>query len=170
VAEKMKLCKRCFAEKNESQFYADKKAADGLFSYCKDCQKSYRLEYYKNNQDIEKQKFKEYRDSNPEATKLSKHNYYKVNKSTYNARTRKRQAAKLQRTPAWLTDGSIFEMECIYKYCSALRSVGLDYEVDHVFPLQGKHVSGLHVPENLQVILASENRSKHNNVGTKNEQ
>lgn len=74
----------------------------------------------------------------------------------------KRHAAKLQRTPAWLNSGQWFEIECIYKYCAALRSVGLDYEVDHIVPLQGKSVSGFHVPWNLQVLTASENASKGN--------
>lgn len=158
----MKLCKKCFVEKNAAQFYADKKAADGLLSYCKECQKNYRLEYYKNNQSIEKKKFKEYRESNKESIKATRQNYYRNNKSICNAITRKRQAAKLKRTPSWLNSGHLFEIDCIYRYCSALRSIGLDYEVDHIIPLQGKLASGLHVPENLQVIPTVENRRKSN--------
>lgn len=163
----MKTCKKCLVNKDSSQFYADKKAKDGLFSYCKECQKSYRLAYYNANAEAEKGRFKAYRETNVDATKLRQQKYYANNKSTYNARTRKRQAAKLQRTPAWLTQGDMFEMECIYKYCSALRSIGLDYEVDHIIPLQGKEVSGLHVPTNLQVIYSAQNRSKHNKNGLK---
>lgn len=160
----MKTCKKCLVSKDSAQFYADKKTKDGLFSCCKECQKSYRLAYYQANSDLEKDKFKAYRERNVEATKLRQQNYYANNKSIYNARTRKRQAAKLQRTPVWLTQGDIFEMDCIYRYCSALRAVGLDYEVDHIVPLQGKTVSGLHVPTNLQIMHSSENRSKHNKV------
>lgn len=74
----------------------------------------------------------------------------------------KRHASKLQRTPPWLNAGELFEIQCIYKYCSALRGIGLKYEVDHVVPLQGDLVSGLHVPWNMQILTSFENGSKGN--------
>jgi hypothetical protein len=76
----------------------------------------------------------------------------------------KRHAAKMRRTPAWLNAGHWLEIESVYKYCSVLRNIGLDYQVDHIVPLQGKSVSGLHAPWNLQVLTASENASKGNRV------
>ena len=76
----------------------------------------------------------------------------------------KRHAAKMKRTPAWLNAGHLFEMESVYKYCSALRNVGLDYEVDHIVPMQGQLVSGLHAPWNLQILTGKENSSKGNRI------
>lgn len=66
---------------------------------------------------------------------------------------RNRDAAKLQRTPAWA------DMEAIrifYANCPAGKVV------DHIVPLQGKRVSGLHVANNLQYLTQSENSSKKN--------
>lgn len=74
----------------------------------------------------------------------------------------KYRAAKLQATPQWLNKGHWFEIGCVYLYRDALKRVGLDYHVDHIVPLQGKKVSGLHVPENLQVLPADMNRLKNN--------
>ena len=42
------------------------------------------------------------------------------------------------------------------------KSTGYEWQVDHIIPLQGKNVSGLHVPENLQVIERSMNSKKRN--------
>lgn len=75
----------------------------------------------------------------------------------------KRHASKMQRTPAWLTPDDLWMMEQAYEL-AALRTkiFGFAWHVDHVIPLQGKTVSGLHVPTNLQVISGAENVSKAN--------
>ena len=70
----------------------------------------------------------------------------------------------MQRTPKWLTEDDHWMIEQTYKF-AALRTkmFGFAWHVDHIVPLQGKLVSGLHVPWNLQVIPAAENISKNNN-------
>ena len=72
------------------------------------------------------------------------------------------RTAKAERMPPWLNAGEVFEMECVYNYCSALRATGLDYHVDHIVPLRGETVSGLHAPWNLQVLPGRDNMSKGN--------
>jgi hypothetical protein len=102
---------------------------------------------------------KQYRLDNP----VYFQEYAKVNKHKLNARTRKRQAAKIQRTPAWLTDVDNWMIEEAYELAVLRTKVtGILWEVDHVLPLQGKSVSGLHTPHNLQVIPMAQNRSKLN--------
>lgn len=87
-------------------------------------------------------------------------------KSKTLANDAKRRSAKMQRTPPWLDVVQNAEIEFTYKYCASLRSIGLNYHVDHIVPLQGKSVSGLHVPWNLQVIPADENIRKANRFKT----
>jgi hypothetical protein len=79
------------------------------------------------------------------------------------ARTQKYQASKNNRTPNWLGVDELWMIEQAYEL-AALRTklFGFVWHVDHVIPLQGKLVSGLHTPYNLQVIPARDNQSKAN--------
>jgi len=65
----------------------------------------------------------------------------------------KRRSAKKYRTPAW---ANLDAIKTIYANCPE------GYHVDHVIPLQGKLVSGLHIESNLQYLPASENAKKFN--------
>ena len=86
-----------------------------------------------------------------------------ANKDKLNAKHAKRRAAKLNRTPSWLTKEDLGKIESIYKEAQKLREeTGEEWHVDHIIPLQGENISGLHVPDNLQVIRAKENTSKQN--------
>lgn len=79
--------------------------------------------------------------------------YWKDNPELNRAHDAKYRAAKLNRTPEWSDNDKIKE---IYAKCPE------GHHVDHIIPLQGELVSGLHVPENLQYLPASENCSKGN--------
>ena len=83
-----------------------------------------------------------------------------------NADTAKRRSAKLLRTPRWLTKDHLWMIRQAY-YMAKLRTklFGFKWHVDHVVPLKGVSVSGLHVPWNLQVIPATQNIKKSNKVG-----
>ena len=75
----------------------------------------------------------------------------------------KAAAAKMNRTPKWLTSDDLWVIKQAYKL-AALRTAmfGFAWHVDHIIPLQGKLVSGLHVPNNLQVIPWRDNVLKAN--------
>lgn len=92
--------------------------------------------------------------ANPERIRARRH----ANPALYYAIKVKARAAKLLRTVEWADDEQI---KAYYKIASRLtRAVGRRYEVDHIFPLQGKLVSGLHVQNNLQILLKSDNCRK----------
>lgn len=76
------------------------------------------------------------------------------------ARQGRRRAAKMQATPPWATQFYIDEAYHLAK----LRTLatGFEWHVDHVVPLKGKTVCGLHVESNLAVIPGRENNSKSN--------
>ena len=65
-------------------------------------------------------------------------------------------------TPKWLTKEQKIEIRAFYQESERLkRETGVDHEVDHIVPLRGEFVSGLHVPWNLRVITADENQKKN---------
>lgn len=79
------------------------------------------------------------------------------------ANTTKRRLAKLHRTPSWLTVDDYWMIEQAYELAALRTSLfGFSWHVDHIVPLQGKLVSGLHTPYNLQVIPGAENVRKLN--------
>jgi hypothetical protein len=89
----------------------------------------------------------------------------KKNKDKRRYYTAKRRAALLSATPQWLTDVEIRDIKRIYKHCDYIsRKSGIPYDVDHIHPLQGKDVCGLHVPWNLQILESTENESKGNKL------
>jgi hypothetical protein len=111
-----------------------------------------------------KARSRRFNELNSEVVNAKKREYQKKNLHIFAANNAKRDAAKLQRTPAWLTEDDKWMMSQVYEL-ALLREkiVGGKWHVDHIIPLQGKLVSGLHVINNLQVIPAKLNRSKSNN-------
>lgn len=155
----LKTCNKCEIKKPLSEFYKKTNSRDRLNPTCKSCislvnQQIHQLWYPKNK--VKKQ--------------VKNKNWSIDNRDKRNAAWMKRRAAKIQRTPTWLSSEQLSAIEYFYTIASELSWLsegGL--HVDHIVPLQGKNVSGLHVPWNLQVIPASENESKGNkfeNFGT----
>ena len=129
-----------------------------------------RREKYAENPDKERlvarERSAEWRAANPDKVKAQqslKSAYKKANRHKGAALLAKRRAAKKQRTPSWLTEDHLWMIEEVYEIAEVRSKVtGISWHVDHICPLQGKNVSGLHVPWNLQVITAAENIAKGN--------
>jgi hypothetical protein len=83
------------------------------------------------------------------------------------ARNSKRRSHLLNAIPLW---ADYKKIENIYSISHAMTiKTGIKYHVDHIIPLRGDGVCGLHVPWNLQVLTAFENISKGNRMNIKYE-
>jgi hypothetical protein len=77
----------------------------------------------------------------------------------------KRRLARRNACPPWLSDSQYNEMKVIYlKAVSMEKKTGEKYHVDHIAPLQGENICGLHVPWNLEPITAAANLMKANHI------
>ncbi len=71
-----------------------------------------------------------------------------------------KRAARLKRTPAWVDRVAV---DYVYHAAQVIKDVyGTTWHVDHIIPLQGENVSGLHVANNLQLLSPEANLSKSN--------
>ncbi len=92
-------------------------------------------------------------------------NYRKNNREYFANQQAKRRAAKLNATLTWLTKQDLIEIEDVYYQSQEYtRLLNEEYQVDHIVPLQGKNVCGLHVPWNLQILTTTENIKKSNRL------
>jgi hypothetical protein len=165
-----KTCTKCKQSKPLGLFGLSKNHKGGVNPWCKACVVESANRWKAANKDrvLEKARAnhhrnrdrrivqqREWRQRNSEKLK----EYRQQNSAYLHALVRKRQAAKLQRTPKWADHAKI---EAIYAEAAALKALGLDVEIDHIIPLLGRSVCGLHVHDNLRIVLASENRAKGN--------
>jgi hypothetical protein len=174
----MKTCTHCHQEKLFEAFYTSSTHKSGYVSWCKNCEADRCKAKFECRKEKQLAKAKEWRLLNPDANEASiqswrKNNpkrmaaiyqdWAKRNPAKVNAKWMKRDAAKKHRTPSWLTLDEFWMIEQAYDI-AAKRSqmLGIEFHVDHIVPLQGKTVSGLHVPWNLQVIPAKLNQQKSN--------
>lgn len=126
-------------------------------------------EWYKNNKATALEAAKIYRNKNAEAINIRRAVYRERTKVEQQKRSRKwrqenpakklaahrrRELAKAKRTPTWYCHS---ECEAMYRKA---RAAGL--VVDHIIPLQGKNVSGLHWAHNMQLLTVSANSTKGN--------
>ena len=180
----MQTCRKCNAEKPIEQFHFHR-VSGKHYQTCKSCRLQNQYAWIKNNRDkvngynrkwtqanpekrwekrnpeLAKQKAviatKKHREANPDAWKKN----YVENKPRYAANRAKRRAVQKSATPSWLTAIHKAQIQEMYEIALA-RDVqtGVKHHVDHIVPIMGENVSGMHVPWNLRVITAKENLSK----------
>lgn len=164
----MKKCTKCLIEKPLTNFYKQKvNSKDGFQSHCKICDNARKLKWINNNPELNKEyrrKAEANRGDNPMRRKYRKDARKLPHiKATRNAAYAKRRAAKINRTPKWLSEYDLVLIKAYYSIAQMLSRVNNEeWHVDHAIPLQGVLVSGLHVPSNLRLLRGIENETKRN--------
>lgn len=181
------ICYRCKIDLTEDKFSKNKKC-------CKDCRKQEyiarklkypnyfknRNEIYKNNYESirvekniyvkdyyhkNKEQYKKWVDNNRSKVNYSSSSWKSKNRGKCNATEAKRRASKLMATPTWLSNFDKEYIKNLYIQAHNLTTItGIKHDVDHIIPLQGDNVRGLHVPWNLDIITKKDNCSKGNKV------
>lgn len=150
----MKPCNTCLEVKDLSEFSYQKNT-------CKPCRSKKEVLRQKNDPN-RKAYMTEYRKKNAKKIAAVKKLYRQKNRHKERVWTANRRAA-FKRYP--LSDKQKQEISYVYSVArDAEILTGNSYEVDHIIPLKGENISGLHVPWNLQVVPKEYNRSKYNKV------
>lgn len=168
-----RLCTSCNAEKSLDNYHRRNNRPNGIFNICKECQKEKSAKRYQANKKQYAKKQAEYKKANKSKVAEWGAKYYAQNSEKVAAKSKKyrennkehlsaymrmysakRHATKLKAIPLW------FEKEKVTLIYKKAQEWG--FQVDHVIPLQGKNVCGLHCWANLQLLDKSSNASKGN--------
>lgn len=183
----MKRCPSCEATKPLTEFGANRARRDGLNAYCRGCFRekqratmrrviardpqawaakmaAKRADPAYRQAERERERAANNSDRYRERKRLyMKENWRKYRKPETAAAVKARYRARLlHATPTWADHKAIVSF-----YAEARRvslQTGVKHHVDHIVPLQGRNVCGLHVPWNLQVLTGSANQSKGNRL------
>lgn len=180
-----RTCRRCDIYKNLEDMEKRNDSPSGRGTLCKGCANTEKREYSKTEEGKQKRRkyainytnknrenvnkyAREWRCKNKERLNPKQKEYRDKNLQFYRQKDREkfqnpkrklqhkinqadRRARKLRATPLWLTEEQKQEITNIYTNCP------IGYHVDHIEPLRGKEICGLHVPWNMQYLPALEN-------------
>ena len=157
------VCSKCKEDKSTDSFNKNPAFSRGYQYQCKICMYEGKKLWNTKNPEIKRARDKRFRDSHREHLRVKEREYERANPAKMAAKVARRKLAKMKRTPPWLTKEHFDQIQIFYDSAARLtKEFGVKMNVDHIVPLQGENISGLHVPWNLQVISASENSSKSN--------
>ena len=177
----MRTCNKCKKLLELESFHKVKSFPLGRAYTCKECardrSRSWNLENKSRKAETNRKHYLENRESYLDRVKKStwakdnKERIRELSKIRYNSNNGASRVAyyrnkRRNATPSWLTFCQKKEMENFYWLAKDLHLVtGEFYDVDHIVPINGKDICGLHVPWNLQILPKDLNISKSNKFG-----
>ena len=157
-------CTSCKQTLLLSNFGAKKNALHGVRSQCKGCIATWRKTRNADAKETDKLTHKEWYSKNKvRLARLSK-SWTQANKDSVYARNKARKRKLKVCTPPWANMESIRTEYKLAQWCSDVMKT--PYHVDHIIPIKGNNVCGLHVENNLRVIPAVDNIRKYNLLET----
>jgi hypothetical protein len=153
-----RFCSKCRSWLYLDFFDNDKSNKSGKKAWCKFCIKEHR-----SRPSVKKQTkltSQIYFENNREKILEANKNYYNNHVTEHSARIRFNKLRKKHATPKWADKNKIKQFYLKAKELTNLT--GIPHEVDHIIPLNGLTVCGLHVENNLQILTQEENRKKFN--------
>lgn len=127
---------------------------------CRKCLYESTRRFFEANPGYQAAAFQRWRALNVERDRQASTAWQQANRAKVIAAIARREAGIDLRTPRWADADAI---RAVYELAQRLsKETGIAHHVDHVIPLHGRLVSGLHVAENLRAIPAIENKRKSN--------
>ena len=123
---------------------------------CRNCKSHVRRITDKRCIRCESNRYKKYYNKDYHAQYRKTYDIKTYQRKYYKGKHRTRNALNLSRLRQRLVFNDKAAIKAFYEACPK------GYEVDHIVPLNGKYVSGLHTIHNLQYLTISQNRSKSN--------
>jgi hypothetical protein len=120
---------------------------------------------YAKHAEHRRQKAAEYRANNPEKIAAATRGWRENNRGKRTSMQMMRLARQANATPSWLSPEQKESIDVFYTEAASLsKKFNVRIHVDHIVPLKGSNVCGLHVPWNLQLTTQSYNCSKNNSM------
>lgn len=152
-------CSRCGGVKPREAFAIDRSRPTGVQRTCKPCALLYQRAWTAANREKHNEIRNTWRKNNHAQWLTYFRNWQRSDTGRNTAYVAARRAAALRATPKWANRKAIAE---IYRRARDLTlRTGITHDVDHIVPLQGRDVCGLHVETNLQILTRVENVRKH---------
>lgn len=158
----MKFCSNCGIEKPLDEFYDNKNKKDGKHCHCKECSRALKREWAAKNKDKVASYDKEWQEKNKDKKAKSYKKWQQTHKGFVNSINSKRRADEKAATPSWADLDKIRSFYNVAQYLDWASGGFVKHHVDHIVPLRGKNVCGLHVEYNLQVLTQDDNLRKSN--------